>query len=101
MEILQNRIAKQESQNQALNMLLIAVCMSLGLNRYSPFVTHSEIEAALLSMQDLTVNGAYGDDPKSTAETLLSLYRGDHGEDLGRAARHLHIVPKADMQADE
>ena len=75
MEILQNRIAKLESQNQALNMLLIAVCMSLGLNRHSPFVTHSEIEAALLSMQDLTVNGAYGDDPKSTAMVACLLSR--------------------------
>lgn len=98
--ILQDRIAKLESDNAAVSYLLLSLFLAIGTNRHSPFVTHSEIEAALLAMRNTAAGGAYGEGAKNLVEALLSVYRGDYGQDVDAPARHLRLVRDAEPPAD-
>lgn len=98
LEILQNRIAKVESDSAAVSYLLISLFMAIGANRHSPFVTHSEIEAALLAMRNTAAGGAYGEGAKSLVEALLTVYRGEYGQDVDAPVRHLRLVQKPESE---
>lgn len=89
---LADRVVELQYELDAHHKLLLALFSAFGENRHEKSVTHSEIEAALLSMRNAVAGSAYGESSKYLVECLLAIYRGEHVEDTGPLTRHLRLV---------
>lgn len=81
--LLHDRLCKVEevlvatqARSEATRCVLIGLVMSLGASRRQPFVAHSEIECALLSMRQVCGNSPEHASTLELATQLLDLYHG-------------------------
>lgn len=80
--------------------VLVGLIASLGQCRHRPFVTHTEIEAAMLAVRE-AADGRWAGAGK-LADSLLAVYRGEVSEPDVPQRSHLCLVPSstADQSGD-